>query len=53
VGFGVDSALDIQEDLISIFGILLQILLEENKAVVVRWAIEFTTVPTSTYSSVS
>jgi hypothetical protein len=36
VGLGVDSTLDIEENLIGIFGILLQILFEENEAVVVR-----------------
>jgi hypothetical protein len=53
VGLWVHSALDIQYDLIRIFRVPLQILLEENEAVVSRWAIEFTTVPTGTYGYVS
>lgn len=36
VGLGVSAALNIKDDLISIFGVLFQILLDENEAVVVR-----------------
>lgn len=36
VGLGVGSALDIQDDLVSIFGVHFQISLEENEAVVIR-----------------
>ena len=49
VGLGVESALDIQDDLVSIFGVLFQIPLEENEGVVIGRAIEFTAVPTGAY----
>ena len=49
VGFGVGSAFDIQDDLVRIFGVFFQVAFEENEAVVIWRAIEFTAVPAGAY----
>lgn len=45
MGVRVYATLDAEHNLSSVFGVLFQVVFQEHKAVVVRWAVELTAIP--------